>query len=187
MFEVFQYDIENFFTNVTIQFVIEALSFFIINNPHVQNGFWVHKRRMKLVFVRKPALHQNFFFLSAQQLVDLVTFDVRNCVFKLGKFCIMKQLKGLSIGGHLSSALAIMFANYAEQKSLTSPSSSIIYSPLGSCVIDGLRITDDGLIIVALDSTSQSRNHAIDINNAFVADFETATGHSLNLIFADLS
>ena len=142
---------------------------------------------MKLVFVRKPALHQNFFFLSAQQLVDLVTFDVRNCVFKLGKFCIMKQLKGLSIGGHLSSALAIMLANYAEHRSLTSPSSNIIYSPLGSCVIDGLRITDDGLIIVALDSTSQSRNHAIDVKNAFVADFEIATGLSLNLIFADLS
>ena len=99
----------------------------------------------------------------------------------------MKQLKGLSIGGHLSSALAIMLANYAEHRSLMSPLSNIIYSPLGSCVIDGLRITDDGLIIVALDSTSQSRNHAIDVKNAFVADFEIATGLSLNLIFADLS
>ena len=184
--ELFQYDIENFFTNVTIQFVLEALSFFITNNPHVKNGFWVHKRNKKLVFTQKPVFPQNFFHLSNQQLVDLVTFDMENCIFKIGKQCIMKQLRGLSIGGYLSSALAIMLANYAEHKSLTAPSSRIIHSPLGYCVVDGIRITDDGLIIVALHS-HQNMETAVEIKKAFVADFEMATGHSLNLVFSDLS
>ena len=101
-----------------------------------------HKRNKKLVYIftQKPDFPQKLFHLSNQQLVDLVTFDMKNCIFKIGKKCIMKQLKGLSIGpgGYLSSALALMLANYAEHKSLTAPSLRIILTPLGHCVLDGI-------------------------------------------------
>ena len=42
-----------------------------------------------------------------------------NCVFLLGEKLILRQRKGIAIGGHMSSALAIMLANYAEHMSLS--------------------------------------------------------------------
>ena len=67
--------------------------------------------------------------------------------FKLGNSLIGKQKEGLAIGGFLSSMLAIMLANYAEHSTITSSlyGSKCFYK--NSQVLDGLRTTDDGLIL----------------------------------------
>ena len=43
----------------------------------------------------------------------------------------------------------------------------------------------DGLLIVVLNKTLHSHQNAMVILKAFITDFEAATGHSLNIIFAD--
>ena len=116
-FVIFQYDIENFFTNVSLQIVAKAMQFFITDNKEVASGFWVHKKNKKLVFVKEPDMVKNFMFISTSQLCLLIEFEMKNCFFLLGRKSVLKQIKGLSIGGHLSSALAIMLANYAEHMS----------------------------------------------------------------------
>ena len=93
---------------------------------------------------------KNFMFMSTSQLCLLIEFEMKNCFFLLGRKSVLKQIKGLSIGGHLSSALAIMLANYAEHMSLGFPSNNLLLSPDGSLLIDGIRITDDGLIITVI-------------------------------------
>ena len=66
---------------------------------------------------------------------------------------IMKPLKDLSTGGFHSSALAMMLVNYEEHLALSLQSNSMICSQSGLRIIDGLRITDDGLIIIVLSRT----------------------------------
>ena len=185
-FEMFQYDIENFFTNVTTDMVQKSLDFFLLQNQSIREGFWVHKKNMKKVFTVKPHLQENFFFLSKHQLFQLVLFEMKNCFFKIGKHMVMKQLKGLSIGGFLSSALAIMLANYAEHLAL-SEVNSVFYAPSGMRVIDGLRMTDDGLIIIVINRKLHLQNHATYVLNTFVSKFEDNTGNSLNIIFSEPS
>ena len=109
-------------------------------------------------------------FISVVQLCLLIEFEMNNCFFLLGKTGLFRQIKGLSIGGHLSSALAIMLANYAEHMSLTFPSNSVILSQEGSPLIDGIRITDDGLILVVIKELDLI-NAAITIMEAFISDF----------------
>ena len=70
--------------------------------------------------------YRTFFtsYISKLQIWELVNFDMNNCYFMLGKFTIIKQSKGLSIGGQMSSALAIMqntkcFRKYSPKWSWT--------------------------------------------------------------------
>ena len=185
-FVIFQYDIENFFTNVSLQIVAKAMQFFITDNKEVASGFWVHKKNKKLVFVKEPDMVKNFMFISTSQLCLLIEFEMKNCFFLLGRKSVLKQIKGLSIGGHLSSALAIMLANYAEHMSLVFPSNNLLLSPNGSLLIDGIRITDDGLIITVIKK-SQPVTIAVKMLEAFIRDFEINSGRSLNIVLADLS
>ena len=115
---IYQYDIENFFTNVLSSFVKDALHFFLFENENIYEGFWFNKKNRKFVVHTKPRLEENFYFISKTQIWELVIFDLDNCYFMLGQCTLVKQNKGLSIGGQLSSALYIMLANYAEHKTL---------------------------------------------------------------------
>ena len=187
-FVVFQYDIENFFTNVLSSFVKDALRFFLLDNENILEGFWVHKKNRKFVFHTKPKLEENFYFISKSQIWELVIFDLDNCYFMLGQHTLIKQNKGLSIGGQLSSALAIMLANYAEHKTLSELfTGNILRNQEGLLIIDGLRITDDGLIFVVINRCVQGEDFAFQVISAFIAKFEQFTGHSLNIILAKQS
>ena len=152
VFYAFKYDIKEFFTNVVIAHVMPALQFFIYNNSVIKQGhIWMHKRNFKLVFIAKPLLENSFYKLDIQQIIDLISYDMNNAWFKLGNSLIGKQKEGLSIGGFLSSMLAIMLANYAEHSTITSSLYGSKFFHKNSQILDGLRATDDGLIFIAID------------------------------------
>ena len=115
-----------------------------------------------------------------------IVHEKDNCVFLLGEKLILRQRKGIAIGGHLSSALAIMLANYAEHMSL---SAMVNYTVMGlKCndIIGGLRITDDGLIFVAVNRKwRQATKLAAMVLDLFVGLFMTFSNGCLNLIFED--
>ena len=67
-----------------------------------------------------------------------------------------------------------MLANYAQHMSLMFPSNNIILSQESSPLIDGIRITDDGLILVVIDK-SDLISTAIKFLGAFISDFERNT------------
>ena len=96
-FVIFQLDIENFFTNVSLEIVAKTMQFFIIDNKEVASGFWVHKKKKKLIFVTAPERVKNFMFISTSQLCLLIEFEMKNCFFLLGRKSVLKQIKGLSI------------------------------------------------------------------------------------------
>jgi hypothetical protein len=79
---------------------------------------------------------------------------MKNAWFRLGPSLIGKQNEGLSIGGFLSSMLAIMLANYAEHSTITSALYGTKFFKNDTQILDGLRATDDGLIFVAIDKNS---------------------------------
>ena len=89
---------------------------------------------------------ENFLFISVQQLKELIMHEKDNCFFLLGERLVLRQRKGIAIGGHLSSALAIMLANYAEHMSLCALMSHKVMDVSSYDMIGGLRITDDGLL-----------------------------------------
>ena len=64
---------------------------------------------------------------------------------------------------------------------------SVFYAPSGMRIIDGLRITDDGLIIIVINRKLHLKNHATYVLNTFVSKFEDNTGNSLNIIFSEPS
>ena len=127
-----------------------AIDFFV-EDRQFENGFWVHKKNNKWFFTVKPQLEECFHYISVSQLKMLIDHEKQNGFFLLGKHLVLKQLKAISIGGHLSSALAILLANYAEHMALTVISGYLKLYISGMHVIGGLRITDDGLLLVALN------------------------------------
>ena len=149
-----------------------------------RDGFWVHKRNKKWVFSKKPSLEDNFEHLSVQQLKMLVDHEIKNGFFLLGENLVMRQKKGISIGGHLSSALAIMLANYAEHRALSAMTADTSLRANKWDSIGGLRITDDGLILVAVNKYWADKNIvAANILNIFVDLFMLFTNRSLKMIF----
>ena len=146
----------------------------------------MHKKEWKYVFLKEPKIRDNFLYISVEQLKMLILHEKDNCVFLLGEKLILRQKKGIAIGGHMSSALAIMLANYAEHMSL---SAMVNYSVMGlKCneIIGGLRITDDGLIFVAVNRKwRQATKLCAMVLDLFVGLFMTFSNGSLNLIFED--
>ena len=65
-------------------------------------------------------------------IVELIKVDMNNAYFLLGDSLIGKQKEGISIGGFLSSMLAIMLASYAEHISTTASlnSQKFLYAKL---------------------------------------------------------
>ena len=116
----------------------------------------------------------------------LILHEKDNCVFLLGEKLILRQKKGIAIGGHMSSALAIMLANYAEHMSLNA---MVNYSVMGlKCneIIGGLRITDDGLIFIVVNRKwRHAAKLAAMVFELFVRLFMVFSNGSLNLIFED--
>ena len=77
----------------------------------VHNSIWVHKRNLKVIFLKTSILINLFYEIKLEQIVELIKFDMNNAWFLLGDSLIGKQKEGISIGGFLSSMLAIMLAN----------------------------------------------------------------------------
>jgi hypothetical protein len=89
------------------------------------------------------------------------------------------------MGGHLSSALAIMLANYAEDLCLSPPHE--IHN-LYKNNITGVRLTDDGLIVHLINITQP---YAFDIGHyaikTYMKDFMHNSGKSLNFVIEPLN
>ena len=64
---------------------------------------------------------------------------------------VMRQKKGTAIGGHISSALTILLANYAEHMAMSAMMEKRFMNVQGSDMLGGLRITDDSLGLTAVD------------------------------------
>ena len=58
-FDMFQYDIENFFTNVTTDMVQKSLDFFLLRNQSIREGFLGPQEKHE-----KSFHYQTFFFRS---------------------------------------------------------------------------------------------------------------------------
>ena len=146
----------------------------------------MHKKEQKYVFLKEPKIQDNFLYISVEQLKMLILHEKDNCVFLLGEKLILRQKKGIAIGGHMSSALAIMLANYAEHMSLNA---MVNYSVMGlKCneIIGGLRITDDGLIFIVVNRKwRHAAKLAAMVFELFVRLFMVFSNGSLNLIFED--
>ena len=154
-FYLSRYDIDTFFPSIDCSALIPAVDFFV-NDDKFRDGFWVHKRNKKWVFSKKPSLED--IYNSVQQLKMLVDHEIKNGFFLLGENLVMRQKKGISIGGHLSSALAIMLANYAEHRALSAMTADTSLCANKWDSIGGLRITDDGLILVAVNKYWADKN-----------------------------
>jgi hypothetical protein len=187
-----KYDIENFFTNVHIGVLHDALNFFFLFSQtiyRILNGFWINKTNVKIVMIKAPKLMNEFYYLNVDQIIKVIIHDMSNAYFRLGvRDQIMRQTAGLSIGGHLSSALAIMLANYGEHMALSSIYSSNFFSVFDKLIIEGVRIVDDGLLFFANDKL----NCNWEIEFGFVLElflkwFGHFTGNTLNLVFDKLS
>ena len=96
------------------------------------------KRNKKWVFTIKPSLEDNLKYLSVCQLKMLVDQWIKNGFFLLGENLVM--------WGHLSSALAIMLANFPELRALSAMTAETSLCMNKRDSIGGLRITNDGLI-----------------------------------------
>ena len=180
-----RYDIENFFPNIHWDAVMRGVQFFL-NDETFSNGFWVHKKHKKYVILQKPKIMENFLFISVQQLKELIMHEKDNCFFLLGERLVLRQRKGIAIGGHLSSALAIMLANYAEHMSLCALMSHKVMDVSSYDMIGGLRITDDGLLFVVVNKQWKNADElAMMILEVFVGLFMFFSGKTLNLIFED--
>ena len=101
--------------------------------------------------MKTPSLINLFNEIKLEQIVEMIKFDMNNAWFLLGDSLIGKQKEGISIGGFLSSMLAIMLANYAEHISITASLYSHKFLYEKAQIINGVRATDDGLIIVVLN------------------------------------
>ena len=186
-FYLSRYDIDTFFPSIDCSALRPAIDFFV-EDRKFENGFWVHKKNKKWIFTVKPQLEECFHYISVAQLKMLIDHEIQNGFFLLGKQLVLKQLKGISIGGHLSSALAILLANYAEHMALTVISGYPQMYISGMHVIGGLRITDDGLLLVTVNKLWPNNfQTAAIILNIFVELFMFFTNRSLLVLFEDYS
>ena len=94
-----------------------------------------------------------FYTVTLHQIKEILKFEMENAWFCLGELLIGKQKEGLSIGGFLSSMLAIMLANYAEHMAIMSMATINTHKFFSdnTQIIDGVRATDDGLNFIVLD------------------------------------
>ena len=116
----------------------------------------------------------------------LILHEKDNCVFLLGEKLILRQKKGIAIGGHMSSVLAIMLANYAEHMSLSAMVNYTVMSLKCNMIIGGLRITDDGLLFIVVNRKwTHTAKLAAMVLELFVQLFMVFSNGSLNLIFED--
>ena len=122
--------------------LILAVEFFV-NDDKFRDGYI--KRNKKWVFTIKPSLEDNLKYLSVCQLKMLVDQWIKNGFFLLGENLVM--------WGHLSSALAIVLANFPELRALSAMTAetSLCMNKRDPDSIGGLRITNDGLILVAVN------------------------------------
>ena len=151
-FDVFSYDIKEFFTSVNIESLYPAIKFFVTENDLIKLGkLWVHKRSKSTVLLVPPDIESAFYCITIEQIVSIIMYEFKNGWFLLGESLIARQKAGLSIGGHLSSAEAIMLANFAEHKALSSSLYQHKFFYRGIRVIDGVRATDDALIFTVGD------------------------------------
>ena len=170
-----RYDIENFFPNVDWDSVYPAVRFFI-DNEKFRNGFWVHKKNKKWVMSSKPKIDGNFDHLSVEQVKKLIIHEKENCFFLLGENMVMRQRKGIAIGGYISSALAILLANYAEHMAMSTMMEKRFMNVQGSDLLGGLRITDDGLVLITVDRRWQNHEKiAATILKKFISLFMSYT------------
>ena len=113
---------------------------------------------------------------------------MNNAWFLLGDGLIGKQKEGLSIGGFLSSMLAIMLANYAEHTTVTNSLCSKSFTSNQEQIIDGVRATDDGLIFVVMDgSTSNTFKSVLHVLKNFKKEFVIKMGGKTVLEFDQVS
>jgi hypothetical protein len=180
------YDIENFFTNVSQYHIIPAINKFVQHNKLLKHkGLWFHKYNPKIVYHNKPILTDNFYFISTAIICKIIIHQIQNNYFMIGTEIISKQLIGLPMGGHLSSALAIMLANYAEDLCLSPPHTP---SNLYHNNITGVRLTDDGIIVHIINTTQK---YAHEIGNyaikSYIKDFISHSGKSLNMVIEPLN
>ena len=113
---------------------------------------------------------------------------MNNAWFKLGNSLIGKQKEGLSIGGFLSSMLAIMLANYAEHSTITSSLYGSKFFHKNSQILDGLRATDDGLILIAIDKrVKKCFRSALDLLKFFKKCFVKKMGGKVTVEFDNIS
>ena len=189
LFYAFKYDIKEFFTNVVIAHVMPAIDFFLHKNELLNGGIiWVHKRNKKIIFFQQPKLARLFYEIKTEVIVEIIKFDMNNAWFLLGDGLIGKQKEGLSIGGFLSSMLAIMLANYAEHTTVTNSLYSMLFMSNQTQILDGVRATDDGLIFVALDrSKKETFKSALEVLKKFKKEFVKNMGGKTVLEFDKVS
>ena len=184
LFYLFKYDIKEFFTNVIVSHVMPAIQFFLSDNKMVHDTIWIHKRNFKIIFLQPPKMKSLFYDITPFQIIEIIKFDMENAWFCLGESLIGKQKEGLSIGGFLSSMLAIMLANYAEHMAIMSSINRHKFFSNDTQIIDGVRATDDGLIFIVLDMRQTDIfPKALNILKVFKREFVKYMGGKIILEF----
>ena len=119
--ELLEFDVEDCFLNTPRQLVMEALAFWL-QYPYSRRRvqcFAINKDGKAEDYVGKPSsIH--FWELPANFVVAAVRWELEhNDLFEAasedGKRSVLRQVKGLPIGGHLSAQLVELVALYREQ------------------------------------------------------------------------
>ena len=164
-FVPFCYDIKEMFTALShnciinsVEFMIEQLSIFSVTRSSFIKV--PYKKELKPTFGKST--NKNLYScLSFEMILDVVSFDVNNAFFTLGKDNILKQRMGAPIGGILSSIYATFVCAYSEHRWITSIGDD-------SEFISIFRYVDDVVVAIAYSKRiPHSRARAEKINLSY--------------------
>ncbi len=142
-------DIKNMYTALPHHAVLESVRWLLrrVAASSRHKFVSVHKwNQLPTVFGKSIDL-ENYIIFKIEDLLDIVKFDLNNCVFTVGDVTL-RQVIGIAMGSPLSPILAILVCAYYENKFLVSLSRN------AAARVKGVRYVDDTDFFVAFDKRS---------------------------------
>lgn len=153
-------DVQNMYTDLDHATIKAAVKWAIDLIKEKYKGrnklnFVVKKEGRGNVRVGKNYNPDEYVTIPADILLELVEYDLDNCYFQVGTDTILQQTTGASIGGVLSTPMAILTCCYFEYQAMKSFENETLWMKQaddmiqGDELIAGVRYTDDAYLIAA--------------------------------------
>jgi hypothetical protein len=135
------FDVKMMFTELDHHDILSSLQW-MINLARVQlksTTFSIFKSGTKEVFMGNSASKRQLAVFRLKDILQFAKFELENTFFRVGTAHILKQKKGISMGGYQSPPMAMIVAAAAEHKWMNSLG-------IDQKFIRGARYVDDGVV-----------------------------------------
>jgi hypothetical protein len=144
------FDVKNMFTELDHLDILTSLEWMLslARKQLKSNIFSIFKSGSKEVFMGHSSSKKQLAVFRLKDILQFAKFELENTFFRVGTTIILKQKKGISMGGYQSPPMAMIVAAAAEHKWMSSLGADQKY-------IRGARYVDDGVVFFDLNRLKQ--------------------------------